>query len=326
MNTEIIDMHAQPASDIGNKPTRAPGRSEYARMDMVLDKLANEFPNQPSLAELAAHVGLSEHYFQRMFMRWVGVSPKKFLQHLTLAEAKRRLRDSASVLDAAYDSGLSGPGRLHDLFVTFEAMTPGEYKARGEGLTVRYGFHDSPFGECLLMATERGICGLGFVAADARDTAVLKLARGWERAEFLRDDTATRAFMPRIFAEPGGSVSRDAPPIRLFLRGSRFQLKVWEALLEIPPGALATYQDIARRVGLPAGAARAVGNANGANPVSWLIPCHRVIRKSGELGGYGWGLGRKLAMIGWEGEQAGAAYIQNSLSRPSPMAPSHPRR
>ena len=210
MTTDGIDMHIATASDIGSNPTRAPGRSEYARMGMVLDKLADEFPNQPSLAELAAHVGLSEPYFQRMFMRWVGVSPKKFLQHLTLAEAKRRLRESASVLDAAYDSGLSGPGRLHDLFVTFEAMTPGEYKARGEGLTVRYGFHDSPFGECLLMATERGICGLGFVAGDARDAPLAKLSRGWERAELLRDDAATQAFMPRIFAEPGGSVSRDA--------------------------------------------------------------------------------------------------------------------
>jgi AraC family transcriptional regulator of adaptative response/methylated-DNA-[protein]-cysteine methyltransferase len=304
MTMDGIEMHAQPAGDSGDNPARVPGRSEYARMGMVLDKLADEFPNQPSLAELAAHVGLSGPYFQRMFMRWVGVSPKKFLQHLTLAEAKRRLRKSVSVLDTAYDSGLSGPGRLHDLFVTFEAMTPGEYKAHGKGLTVRYGFHDSPFGECLLMATERGICGLGFVAEDARDTALAKLARGWERAELLRDDDVTQAFMPRIFAEPGGSVPRDAPPIRLFLRGSRFQLKVWQALLDIPPGTLATYQDIARRIGVPGGAARAVGNANGANPVSWLIPCHRVIRKSGELGGYGWGLGRKLAMIGWEGEQA----------------------
>lgn len=304
MTTEAMDMQAQPTGDIGDNPAHPPGRSEYARMELVLDKLADEFPNQPSLAELAAHVGLSEPYFQRMFMRWVGVSPKKFLQHLTLAEAKRRLRDSASVLDAAYDAGLSGPGRLHDLFVTFEAMTPGEYKARGDGLTVRYGFHESPFGECLLMATERGICGLGFVSGDARDAPLAKLARGWERAELLRDDDATRPFMPRIFAEPGGSVARDAPPIRLFLRGSRFQLKVWQALLEIPPGELSTYQDIARRVGLAPGAARAVGNANGANPVSWLIPCHRVIRKSGEMGGYGWGLARKLAMIGWEGEQA----------------------
>ncbi len=292
MSTDGNDMHMQTNDEIATNPVQAPGRSEYARMGMVLDKLADEFPNQPSLAELAAHVGLSEPYFQRMFMRWVGVSPKKFLQHLTLAEAKRRLRESASVLDAAYDSGLSGPGRLHDLFVTFEAMTPGEYKARGEGLTVRYGFHESPFGECLLMATERGICGLGFVAGDARDAPLAKLARGWERAELVRDDAATQAFMPRIFAESGNSIPRDAPPIRLFLRGSRFQLKVWQALLEIPPGGLTTYQDIARRVGLPAGAARAVGNANGANPVSWLIPCHRVIRKSGNLGGYGWGLGR----------------------------------
>ena len=306
MITDSIDMYAQSANDSGAKPARVLGGSEYARMGKVLDKLADEFPNQPSLAELAANVGLSEPYFQRMFIRWVGVSPKKFLQHLTLEEAKRRLRDSASVLDAAYDSGLSGPGRLHDLFVTFEAMTPGEYKARGEGLTVRYGFHDSPFGECLLMTTDRGICGLGFVAGTARDVPLAKLARGWERAELVRDDDATGAFMPRIFAEPSDSAPRDAAPIRLFLRGSRFQLKVWQALLEIPPGALSTYQDIAQQIGVPAGAARAVGNANGANPVSWLIPCHRVIRKSGELGGYGWGLGRKLAMIGWEGEQVGA--------------------
>jgi AraC family transcriptional regulator of adaptative response/methylated-DNA-[protein]-cysteine methyltransferase len=275
-------------------------------MGRALDMLATAFPNQPSLSELAAHVGLSEHYFQRMFIRWVGVSPKKFLQHLTLTEAKRRLRESSSVLDAAYDAGLSGPGRLHDLFVTFEAMTPGEYKARGAGLTIRCGYHDTPFGECLLMATERGICGLGFVAVETRDAVYAKLSRGWERASFLRDDAATADFVPRIFADPAQFPPGDVPPIRLLLRGSRFQLKVWQALLEIPQGGLTTYQDIARRIGLPA-ASRAVGNANGANPISWLIPCHRVIRKSGELGGYGWGLGRKIAMIGWEAARAEAS-------------------
>ena len=304
MLTETVQMIGEMTGQPDVRQTA--GRSDYARMDRALDMLATAFPGQPSLAELSAHVGLSEHYFQRMFVRWVGVSPKKFLQHLTLAEAKRRLRDSASVLDAAYDAGLSGPGRLHDLFVTFEAMTPGEYKARGEGLTIRYGSHEPPVGECLLMATERGICGLGFVAGDAREVALSKLSRGWERARLQRDDAATADFIPRIFSDPLRPAPRGAPPIRLLLRGSRFQLKVWQALLEVPLGGLTTYQDIARRIGLPA-ASRAVGNANGANPISWLIPCHRVIRKSGELGGYGWGLGRKVAMIGWEAAQAEAS-------------------
>ncbi len=283
------------------------GGSDYARIGRVLDLLAETFPDQPSLAELSAHLGLSEFHFQRLFLRWVGVSPKKFLQHLTLAEAKRRLRASHSVLDAAYSAGLSGPGRLHDLFVAVEAVTPGEFKAHGAGLTIRYGFHDSPFGDCLLMATPRGICGLGFVADGDRPAALAKLSRGWERAEFRADAAATEEFVPRIFAPPDQADARGAAPIRLLLRGSRFQLKVWQALLEIPQGGLATYQDIARRLGLPPGAARAVGNANGANPVSWLIPCHRVIRKSGALGGYGWGLGRKMAMIGWEAEATGRA-------------------
>ena len=300
---EMTDMRALPDSDTSSNPAHPAGRSDYARMGQALDMLATAFPDQPSLAELSAHVGLSEHYFQRMFLRWVGVSPKKFLQYMTLTEAKRRLRESASVLDAAYDAGLSGPGRLHDLFVTFEAMTPGEYKARGEGLTIRYGYHETPFGECLLMATDRGICGLGFTTKGEREVAFAKLSRGWERATLLRDDAATAGFIPRIFADPVHPVPRDAPPIRLLLRGSRFQLKVWQALLEIPQGGLTTYHDIARRIGLPE-ASRAVGNANGANPISWLIPCHRVIRKSGELGGYGWGLGRKVAMIGWEAAQA----------------------
>lgn len=279
---------------------RPAGRSDAARIARTLDRLASRFPEQPTLGELAAEAGLSEHHFQRMFTRWVGVSPKKFLQHLTLEAAKRCLRESASVLDAAYESGLSGPGRLHDLFVTLEAMTPGEYKTRGEGVTVRYGFHESPFGECLLMVTARGICGLGFVPPGERDTALGRMSRGWERADLRRDDGATAAYIPRIFAEPGSSAPCDLPPLRLLLRGSRFQLKVWQALLTMPPGTLTTYQDIARRLGLPPGAARAVGNANGANPIPWLIPCHRVIRKTGALGGYAWGEGCKLAMIGWE--------------------------
>jgi AraC family transcriptional regulator of adaptative response/methylated-DNA-[protein]-cysteine methyltransferase len=280
--------------------TRRTGMSDAARIGMALDRLAARFPEQPSLAEMAAEAGVSQHHFQRMFTRRVGVSPKKFMQHLTLEAAKRRLNESASILDAAYDSGLSGPGRLHDLFVTFEAMTPGEYKARGEGLTIRYGFHDSPFGECLLMGTDRGICGLGFSTGIGREAALAHRMRGREKATLLFDEAATAPYVPLIFATPGATLPPDAPPLRLLLRGSRFQLKVWEALLTMPPGTLTTYQDLARRIGLPPGAARAVGNANGANPIPWLIPCHRIIRKTGAIGGYDWGVGRKLAMIGWE--------------------------
>ncbi|UCH75834.1 MAG: bifunctional helix-turn-helix domain-containing protein/methylated-DNA--[protein]-cysteine S-methyltransferase [Rhodospirillales bacterium] len=294
------------------------GGADAARIARTLDRLASRFPEQPSLAELAVEAGVSAHHFQRMFTRWAGVSPKKFLQHLTLEAAKQRLRQSASVLDAAYDAGLSGPGRLHDLFVTFEATTPGEYKTRGEGLTIEYGFHDSPFGECLLMVTARGICGLGFVAPGERDAALAVMSRGWERARIRRDDAATVVYIPRIFARPGEVRAHDASPLRLFLRGSRFQLKVWQALLTMPPGTLTTYQDLARRLGLPRGAARAIGNANGANPVPWLIPCHRVIRKTGALGGYAWGEGCKMAMIGWEAVAADAAPHGLSAQGSSP--------
>jgi AraC family transcriptional regulator of adaptative response/methylated-DNA-[protein]-cysteine methyltransferase len=280
------------------------GMSDAARIGMVLDRLAARFPEQPPLAQLAAEVGVSQHHFQRMFTRRVGVSPKKFLQYLTLEAAKRRLQESASVLDAAYDAGLSGPGRLHDLFVTFEAMTPGEYKAHGEGLTIRYGFHDSPFGECLLMVTDRGICGLGFSTGIGREAALAHRVRGYEKAALVQDEVATAPYVSLIFAGPNQAGHADAPPLRLLLRGSRFQLKVWEALLTMPPGTLTTYQDLARRIGLPPGAARAVGNANGANPIPWLIPCHRIIRKTGAIGGYDWGVGRKLAMIGFEAASA----------------------
>jgi len=290
-----------------NDIVRGTGMSDAARIGMALDRLAAGFPEQPPLTELAATVGVSPHHFQRMFTRRVGVSPKKFLQHLTLEAAKRRLSESASVLDAAYEAGLSGPGRLHDLFVTFEAMTPGEYKAQGEGLTIRYGYHDSPFGECLLMVTDRGICGLGFSTGIGREAAIAHRMRGREKAALLFDDTATAPYVPAIFAAPGETAPRDAPPLRLLLRGSRFQLKVWEALLIMPPGTLTTYQDLARRIGLPAGAARAVGNANNANPIPWLIPCHRIIRKTGAIGGYDWGVGRKMAMIGWEAAAAEGA-------------------
>lgn len=275
-------------------------RRDYDRVATALAYLDDHFHEQPSLEDIAAAAGLSAFHFQRLFSQWVGVSPKKFIQNLSLEQAKRSLAECASVLDAAYDAGLSGPGRLHDLFVTSEAVTPGEYKSQGAGLVIRYGYHPSPFGECLLLATDRGVCGLAFVIDGDRADALEHLGAGWSAATFEQDETATGIYIDRIFGGAKGLPRDDGAPLRLILRGSDFQLKVWRALLAVPPGMLTTYQDIARRIGYPDGAARAVGRANGSNLISYLIPCHRVIRKSGAIGGYRWGRARKLALIGWE--------------------------
>lgn len=290
--------------DIMQRP--ASTGSDYNRIQRALERLVERFPEQPSLAELAAEAGLSEYHFQRVFSAWAGVTPKKFMQHLSLEAAKSRLNDSASVLDAAFEAGLSGPGRLHDLFVTLESVTPGEYKARGEGMTIRYGFQDSPFGECLLMASARGVCGLAFTEPEGREEVFDQLSRGWERAALVRNDAAMSPLAKRIFTISGGA-GRGTTPLRLLVRGSQFQLAVWRALLALPPGVLTTYADLARRIGLPPGAARALGAANGANAIAWLIPCHRVIRATGAMGGYRWGEARKMAMIGWEAVAAGDA-------------------
>jgi AraC family transcriptional regulator of adaptative response/methylated-DNA-[protein]-cysteine methyltransferase len=273
---------------------------DYARISAALAYLDENFKEQPSLDEIASNIGLSAFHFQRLFTRWVGISPKKFLQHLSLETAKRCLETSASVLDAAYDAGLSGPGRLHDLFVTCDAVTPGEYKARGQGMTIRYGYHSSPFGECLLLITERGICGLGFVdtsVCGSRDAALRHLAAGWSNARIIRDESSTAPLIQRIF----NTVPKaDNAPLHVLLRGTAFQIKVWRALLTIPPGHLTTYAELGRRIGYAGNAARAIGTANGANLISYLVPCHRVIRKTGAIGGYRWGRERKLALIGWE--------------------------
>ena len=278
-------------------------RQNYRRIEQAIHWLTDHYQEQPSLTRLAEEVGLSEFHFQRLFSEWAGVSPKKFLQYLTLTHAKERLAACDSVLDAAYDAGLSGPARLHDLFVAHEAVTPGEWKAMGEGLTLRYGWHDSPFGDCLIVATERGVCGLGFALPEGRGATEEDLLSCWDQARVVADATATAPHARRAFGEDA------AGTLRLVLRGTPFQLKVWEALLRIPPGAVVSYEGLAAHLGRP-GSARAVAGAVALNPVSWLVPCHRVIRGTGMITGYRWGPSRKRAMLAWEAaatEKAGAA-------------------
>ena len=275
----------------------------YIIIERALRRLAKAQGDQPSLADLADEAGLSEFHFQRVFKEWVGVSPKKFLQHLTLQAAKERLRDSANVLDAAYDVGLSGPSRLHDLFITLEAMTPGAYKRGGAGVDIHYGVHDSPFGDCLIAVTDQGLCGLGFSTPDGHEATLADFQKRWPAARFSQDNETTAQMMPMIFPDSAALREGIKPRLSLAVPGTAFQVKVWQALLEIPPGALVTYNAIAKKLGYQKTAARAVGQAVGANPVSWLIPCHRVIRETGAITGYHWGIPRKLAMIGWEATQ-----------------------
>ncbi len=256
---------------------------------------------QPSLETMAAQAGLSPFHFQRMFTRWAGISPKRFLQYVTLAHAKRALADDASVLDAALDAGLSGPSRLHDLFVSCTAMTPGEFKALGERLTIRWGLHDAPLGRVLVGVTGRGICWLAFVADD--DAPVIaEFEREWRGARLVRDEGATAAVTERAFNLAG---PRDGEPQPLLLRGTNFQIKVWEALLRIPFGRLVSYQAIARAIGQPK-AVRAVGRAVGANNISWLIPCHRVILSTGIIHNYRWGVTQKRILVDFEAALAAA--------------------
>jgi len=269
---------------------------DYVRIERALSFLNANYLRRPTLDDIAAHVHLSPFHFERLFQRWAGTSPKRFLQFLTKEHAKTLLRDSKSVLDAAYQSGLSGAGRLHDLFVSCEAVTPGQYKLGGEGMTIEYGFHPTPFGECLLARTDRGICALRFVSTASAVKAFRELRDEWLAARFVEDKRETANICRQIFSrgmEDGGT------PFHLHLRGTNFQLKVWQALLTIAPGRLTNYGDLAAKVGAPS-ASRAVGSAVGRNPVAWLIPCHRVIRSLGIIGDYRWGRERKQAMIGWE--------------------------
>ncbi len=274
--------------------------ADYHRIEQAICFLEENFRRQPSLDEIAASVHLSKYHFQRLFKRWAGVSPAQFLQFLTVEYAKERLQEAQSLLETALDAGLSGPGRLHDLFVNFTAMTPGEYKQQGAGLEIVYGFHTTPFGECLLAMTERGICALRFVGVDGPDALLAELQAEWPGAKFVAKPKATAVSVKRLFAEQGSADEKR--PFHLLLRGTNFQVQVWQALLKIPPGTLVTYQDVANLLGKPK-ATRAVASAIARNPIGYLIPCHRVISKVGRAHKYRWGSARKKAMLGWEAAQ-----------------------
>ena len=270
----------------------------YEQIAKAITFIRENHLEQPSLATVARHVNLSEYHFQRLFTKWAGISPKRFLQYLTLEYAKSKIAETKSLLELTLESGLSSSGRLHDLFVHLEAMTPGEYKASGAGLQIRYGIHDTPFGRCLIAITDRGICNLHFLDNVDETLAVQHLQAEWPKADIIGNQNETEVVCDRIFQ------SDQQSPLTLHVKGTNFQIQVWRALLQIPFGELTTYQDVAMAMGKPT-AARAIGNAVGRNPVGYLIPCHRVIRGSGEIGGYRWGLDRKTALLGWEASQTG---------------------
>ncbi|HEX7121713.1 MAG TPA: methylated-DNA--[protein]-cysteine S-methyltransferase [Gemmatimonadaceae bacterium] len=272
--------------------------ADYNRIERAIRFLDASAPARPSLEEVARHVGVSPFHLQRLFTRWAGISPKRFSQVLALEYAKGLLRQSRNLLDATYDAGLSSGGRLHDLFVRLEAVTPGEFRSGGAGLRITTGFHESPFGDCYLGITERGVAWLSFADGD-RDAARSALASHWPGAVIDERPRAVAHVATRIFRALEIRDPASVVPLSLLVRGTNFQVKVWNALLRIPVGTVATYEDIARSVGAPR-AVRAVGTAVGQNPVSFLIPCHRVIRSTGALGGYRWGLERKRAMLAWE--------------------------
>lgn len=306
-------MTASPALNV-SKPQPVSGlttaQADYEIVRRILARITDDWRSQPGIEQLADEVGLSTDETHLVFRRWCGLTPKAFLQAVTLDHAKRLLRQDANLLDASLELGLSGPARLHDLFVTHEAMSPGEWKAGGKGLTVKYGYHASPFGEAILVATERGLAALGWV--DAKDApgradgsgkhaggragALSDMQRRWPAATFVPDQAATAPLAARIF-DPGNW--RQDQPLRVVLIGSDFEIRVWEQLLTIPVSKATTYGAIARGLGQPK-AARPVGAAVGRNPLSFVVPCHRVLGANGGLTGYHWGLTRKRAILGWE--------------------------
>lgn len=268
----------------------------YQRIEKAIQFIEDNFKARPNLDQIAASVQLSRYHFDRLFKRWAGVSPIQFMQYLTLDYTKQKLAESRSLLDTSLDAGLSGPGRLHDLFATFEALSPGEYKRQGAGLDIAYGFGDSPFGECLLAMTGRGICHLGFVDNNRRSAALDQLFQKLPNAAFVERFNRINPVVKEIFSP---NHPKDADPFNLHLRGTNFQVNVWKALLQIPKGWVVSYQDMAVYLGRPK-AFRSVAHAVALNPVGYLIPCHRVIAKSGKIHQYRWGSTRKKALIGWE--------------------------
>ena len=294
-STETIVRNARPV---------AARSDDYRIVRQVIEYVMEHWRDQPSLETIAAAVGMEPTGLQKLFTRWAGLSPKGFLQAVTLDHARALLEQSATVLDTTYEVGLSGPGRLHDLFVTHEAVTPGAYRARGEGLTIRYGSHPSPFGAALVLATERGLAGLAFADEGEEKASLADMMRRWPKAAYVEDQMATAPLARRIF-DP--RQWRPEMPLRVVLIGSDFEVRVWETLLTVPFGRATTYSEVARRIDRPS-AARAVGAAVGRNPVSFVVPCHRVLGRSGSLTGYHWGLTRKRAILGWEaGIAAGQA-------------------
>lgn len=266
---------------------------DYERVAKAIDFLETHFKSQPDLDEVARQVHLSPHHFQRIFTEWAGVSPKKFMQYLSIEHLRSRIFDLPNLQDAADAVGYSAPSRVYDLFVSIEGVTPNEFKTAGRGLEIHYGFHPTPFGECLIARTPKGICALSFVDEHSRQAELDRFLGKWQSANLVFDTAKTASAVRQIFD------AKEPRKIHLLVQGTNFQLKVWEALLTIPPGAVTTYQKIAGHIHNP-GAVRAVGTAIGQNPVAFLIPCHRVIRKEGQVGGYHWGSTRKKALLGCE--------------------------
>jgi AraC family transcriptional regulator of adaptative response/methylated-DNA-[protein]-cysteine methyltransferase len=286
--------------DLAPLPTAA---ADYDVVRRAIAHIRGNWRSQPEIETIAEAAGVSATDLHHLFRRWCGLTPKAFLQALTLNSARELLRSSASVLDASYEVGLSGPGRLHDLFVTHEAMSPGEWKAGGEGLTMTYGFHPSPFGMALVMTTPRGLAGLALADAGKERAALRDMRSRWPKAKFIEDFAATAATARRIFDT---NLWKPKQPLRVVLIGTDFEVRVWEKLLDIPMGKLDTYSNIAAKVG-DRKAARAVGSAVGKNPICFVVPCHRVVGKNGDITGYHWGITRKRAMLGWEAGMAAVA-------------------
>lgn len=303
---------------------------DFARIAKSIRFIATHFRDQPRLATIAEHAGLSEFHFNRLFRRWAGVTPKQYLAYVTGREARGEIINQSSVLDAAYAVGLSGPGRLHDLIVTLDAVTPGELKAFGGGITLHYGFSQTPFGDALLATTLRGLCHLSFVDVGEREKALSELRAQWRNASLAQDDAQAQTIANQIWANriwdaattrggpaagagpaAGGGNKRSA--LKLHVPGTNFQLKVWQALLDLGAHSRTTYSDVAAAIG-EKGSARAVGNAVSANPVGWLIPCHNVLRRDGGLGGYHWGEDRKRAILAWDSLRNGTLVPEERVN------------